>query len=84
MILTEQEYNEIVQKCKYFINTNQFPDVCDCFIPNLDFDAFQSIFGQIYIKHLKRVTSTVERDIFAISKVIYHTSSTKFFDIDCF
>ena len=69
MILTEQEFVDIVTACKAYIDQNQFPDMWDCSLPNVDFDSFQSIFGQIYIRHTKKVSSEVEKDIHTIAKV---------------
>jgi hypothetical protein len=69
MILTEQEFNDIVTACKAYIDKNQYPDLCDCSLPGVDFDTFQSIFGQIYIRHTKKVSSEVEKDISSIAKV---------------
>jgi hypothetical protein len=71
MILTEQEYSDIVAACKVFIDQNQFPDQCDCSLPNVDFDTLQSIFGQIYVRHTKKVSFEVEKEIHTIAKVRY-------------
>lgn len=68
-ILTEQEFNDIVTTCKVYIDQNQFPDLGEYSLPNVDFDTLQSIFSQIYIRHTKKLTSEVERDIHTIAKV---------------
>ena len=37
--------------------------------PQVDFDTFQCIFGQIYVRHMKKVTPEIDKDIASIAKV---------------
>lgn len=68
-ILTEKEFNDIVTTCKSYIDQNQYPDLGECSLPDVNFDTLQSIFSQIYIRHTKKVSSEVEKDIHTIAKV---------------
>eukprot|EP00603_Paraphysomonas_imperforata_P009001 CAMPEP_0114417404 /NCGR_PEP_ID=MMETSP0103-20121206/2946_1 /TAXON_ID=37642 ORGANISM="Paraphysomonas imperforata, Strain PA2" /NCGR_SAMPLE_ID=MMETSP0103 /ASSEMBLY_ACC=CAM_ASM_000201 /LENGTH=329 /DNA_ID=CAMNT_0001585695 /DNA_START=68 /DNA_END=1054 /DNA_ORIENTATION=- len=68
MILTEIEFNNVVVYCQSCIHQNKFPDVSHSDLPQVKFDTLQSIFSQIYVRHTKKVSPEIERDIHAIAK----------------
>lgn len=73
MILTEEEVQVVVRACRECIRQQKFPDILLPFavLPSrrLDFDTFQSIFGQVYIRHTKKKTAEVERNMQQVAKM---------------
>ncbi len=69
MIISVEEYYEILKHCKGLVESFQLPDLTLCDRLNVEYDSLVSICSQLHVKQTKKLLPLIEQNLERIAQV---------------
>ena len=80
MIISDDEYKEVLAYCQRLLQNMALPNTAECLKLGVSTDAALCIYQQLYTRRVKKLSGLVENDISNIAQVIRYININLYID----